>query len=113
MKFLSTTILTATLSILATGQSMAETKKTEKSEKKAQPVVDYSKKKYPMGFAHGKGQVISPFFPYNILNVSHLRPGDLARDPTTAKVNPTTRKADLSTAKIFRVPPPKKSKPTN
>ena len=98
MKFLTVTIISA----LTLGLQAAE-----ESKKQEKPKVDYTKIKFPMGFAHSKGKVISPFRPYNILDVSHLRPGDLARDPFTAKVNPKTGKADISTAKIFRVPQPK------
>jgi len=66
----------------------------------------------PTGYAHDKGYVISPYPPYNVLNVKHLRPGNAAYDPTTAKVDAKTGKPDLSTAKIFIVPEPKKVKVT-
>ena len=103
MKFLTVTIISAlTLNL----QAATESKKQEKSK------VHYTKIKFPMGFAHSKGKVISPFRPYNILDVSHLKPGDLAKDPTTAVVNPKTGKPDMSTAKIFRVPQPKPAQAT-
>jgi len=69
-------------------------------------------KKFPLAFYHKPGFVISPFKPYNILNVKHLRPGQLARDPFTAVVDPRTGKRAMDTARIFRVPEPPKVKPT-
>jgi len=66
----------------------------------------------PKAFPHEPGFVISPYKPYNVLEVKHLRPGNAAYDPTTAKVDPKTGKPDMATAKIFIVPNPKPKTPT-
>lgn len=51
-----------------------------------------------------KNMVISPYRPYNLIDVTGYKSGDIVGDPSTATVNPTTGKADLSTAKHFRLP---------
>ncbi len=51
-----------------------------------------------------KDMVISPFKPYNVIDVKGYKSGDIVGDPSTAKVNPTTGKVDLTTAKHFRIP---------
>ena len=50
------------------------------------------------------GQVISPFKPHNVIDVRGYRTGQLARDPSTAPIDPTTGKADINQAKIFEIP---------
>lgn len=61
-------------------------------------------KYFPTAYYHKKGYVISPYKPYNIVDVRHLNAGDLAYDPSSIKKNPTTGKNDLQNANIFRVP---------
>ncbi len=62
--------------------------------------------KYPLATPiEGKaGQVISPFKPHNVIDVRGYRTGQLARDPSTAPIDPTTGKADINQAKIFEIP---------
>ena len=86
---------------------------TVQSAERSQKFNKYSK--YKTAYPHKPGLVISPFRPYNIISVKHLRPGDLAYDPTTGSRDPKTGKLNLSSAKIFRVPKPKQKpvvKPT-
>ena len=59
-----------------------------------------------MGYYHKNGYVISPYKPHNIMNVKGMTSGHLARDPSTAAVDPTTGKPIMKTAKIFRIPEP-------
>lgn len=49
-------------------------------------------------------QVVSPYKPHNVIDVKGFRTGQLARDPSTAPINPTTGKPDLGQAKIFEIP---------
>lgn len=74
----------------------------------AQEVSKQKNKSYffPNAFHHKPGLVISPYKPFNIVNVKHLKPGNLAYDPSTAAVDPKTGKKDYTNAKIFRVPNP-------
>ena len=48
--------------------------------------------------------VVSPYRPYNVIDVKGYRSGDVVGDPSTAKVNSATGKLDLSTSKHFRLP---------
>ena len=58
------------------------------------------------------GNVVSPYPPYNVLNVAGLESGSVAADPTTIPLDPETGKPranvygmpDLIQAKWFRVP---------
>lgn len=50
------------------------------------------------------GQVISPFKPHNVIDVRGYRSGQLARDPSTAPIDPATGKPDINQAKIFEIP---------
>lgn len=67
-------------------------------------------KKYPMGFAlikdekPVKNRVISPFRPYNVLNISGMRSGAVVGDPYTRTKNQKTGKLVNSSAKLFRLP---------
>ncbi|MGB0991122.1 MAG: hypothetical protein ACPG32_01475 [Akkermansiaceae bacterium] len=64
-------------------------------------------KNYPVAHPHPEGKanyVVSPYRPYNVIDVKGYRSGDIVGDPSTAKVNPTTGKIDASTAKHFRIP---------
>ena len=63
----------------------------------------------PKAFYHKPGIVISPYKPYNLIDVKHLKPGNAAYDPTTAQIDPKTGKPDISTAKIFIIPAAKKT----
>lgn len=60
---------------------------------------------YPIAYFKkgSKTHVISPYKPHNLINVSHITPGHLARDTSTAKIDPKTKKPIESTGKIFRV----------
>ena len=51
-----------------------------------------------------KAQVISPYKPHNLIDVKGFRSGQLARDPSTAPLDPTTGKPDMAQAKIFELP---------
>ena len=51
-----------------------------------------------------KNIVISPYSPYNLIDVTGYSSGEIVGDPSTATVNPSTGKLDLSTAKHFRLP---------
>jgi hypothetical protein len=51
-----------------------------------------------------KSQVISPYKPHNIIDVKGFRSGQLARDPSTAPIDPTSGKPDMSQSKIFELP---------
>jgi len=59
-----------------------------------------------------KNLVISPFAPHNILDVKGMSPGNLAKDPTTAAIDPNTKKVISGSAKIFRIPSPAPKPPT-
>ena len=61
---------------------------------------------YPLATPHPteKNRVISPFKPHNVIDVKGLRSGQLAWDPSTAPIDPSTGKLDLSQAKIFEIP---------
>jgi len=65
----------------------------------------------PTAYYHKQGFVISPYRPYNILEVKHLKVGSIAYDPTTATKDQKTGKAIMSTAKKFRVPAKPQPKP--
>ncbi|MEO1856126.1 MAG: hypothetical protein ABGY95_02005 [Rubritalea sp.] len=62
-------------------------------------------KNYPSAFQYktSKNQVISPYRPYNVIDVKGMKPGHLSRDPSTAKKD-KAGKPIPSTAKIFRIP---------
>lgn len=51
-----------------------------------------------------KNMVISPYRPYNLIDVTGYRSGDIAGDPSTAKKDPKTGKIIESTSKYFRIP---------
>lgn len=63
-------------------------------------------KNYPVAFQYenSTSQVISPYKPHNVIDVSKIKAGHLARDTSTAKIDKATGKPIISTAKIFRVP---------
>ena len=48
--------------------------------------------------------VVSPFRPYNIIDVTGYSRGDIVGDPSTALINPRTGRRDPKTAKTFRIP---------
>ena len=70
------------------------------------PKIDgYSK--IPMGRRTPDGKanrVISPYRPYNIIDISGYRSGDIVGDPSTAQVDPATGKIILNTSKHLRIP---------
>ena len=51
-----------------------------------------------------KNLVISPYRPYNLIDVKGYRSGSVAGDPSTARLDPKTGKPIASTAKMFRLP---------
>ncbi|BDS08298.1 hypothetical protein NT6N_33380 [Oceaniferula spumae] len=51
-----------------------------------------------------KGMVISPYRPYNVIDVTGYRSGDIVGDPSTASVDPATGQPIPSTSKHFRIP---------
>lgn len=51
-----------------------------------------------------KNMIISPYRPYNLIDVSGYKSGDIVGDPSTASVDATTGKPILSTSKHFRLP---------
>lgn len=64
-------------------------------------------RKIPLGHPDPQGRsnmVVSPFRPYNIIDISGYRSGDIVGDPSTATVNPRTGRRDTSTVKSFRIP---------
>ena len=63
--------------------------------------------KYPSAFPvkGDRNKVISPYRPYNIINIKGLKPGHFARDISTAKKD-ANGKAITSSAKIFLIPMP-------
>ena len=54
----------------------------------------------PQGRAN---MVVSPYRPYNIIDVSGYRSGAIVGDPSTAKIS-SSGKPIASTAKFFRIP---------
>ena len=64
-------------------------------------------RKTPLGHPDPQGRgnmVMSPFRPYNIIDVTGYTRGDIVGDPSTALINPRTGKRDSKTAKTFRIP---------
>jgi len=64
-------------------------------------------KKVPTGHPDPQGRanmVVSPYRPYNIIDVTGYRSGDIVGDRSTAIVNPSTGRIELSTSKYFKVP---------
>ena len=51
-----------------------------------------------------RNMVVSPYRPYNVIDVKGYRSGDIVGDPSTAKVNSATGQLDSTSAKYFRVP---------
>ncbi|MFC5049476.1 hypothetical protein ACFPK9_02415 [Rubritalea spongiae] len=66
--------------------------------------------KYPDAYpvAGDPNKVVSPYRPYNVINVKGICQGHFVRDMSTAKKG-ADGKPDPATAKIFRVPAPTKS----
>lgn len=60
-------------------------------------------KSYPAAHYHSKNVVISPFKPYNLIDVKGITPGHLARDMSTADTD-SNGNAIVSSAKIFQIP---------
>ena len=67
------------------------------------PVI--ANKDYPVAHQYQSSmtQVISPYKPHNVIDVKGLKPGHLARDPSTAKRDKAGNSV-ISTAKIFLIP---------
>lgn len=61
----------------------------------------------PLAAPHPEGKknlVVSPYRPYNVIDVKGYKSGDIVGDPSTASVNPKTGKLDARTARHFRIP---------
>ena len=64
-------------------------------------------RKIPLGHPDPQGRsnmVVSPYRPYNIIDITGYSSGDIVGDPSTAMVNPTTGKRDPRTVRHFRIP---------
>ncbi len=63
--------------------------------------------KVPTGHPHPEGKanmVVSPYRPYNVIDIKGYRSGDIVGDPSTGKAHPTTGVLIPGTAKCFRIP---------
>jgi hypothetical protein len=63
--------------------------------------------KIPVGRPDPKGNpkmIISPYRPYNLIDITGSRSGQIVGDPSTAKKDPKTGKIIESTSKYFRIP---------
>lgn len=63
--------------------------------------------KIPVGRPDPKGNpkmVISPYRPYNLIDVTGYKKGDIVGDPSTAQKDSKTGKIIESTSKYFRIP---------
>lgn len=106
--------ITLTLSAIVLG-SLASCTVTPKDTTTSTPTATNSKvnpltigKKYPSAYPYKQSKkiVISPYRPYNLIDLKGIKPGQLARDMSTAKRDPQTGKLVPDSAKIFRVPSP-------
>ncbi len=64
-------------------------------------------RKIPLGHPDPQGRanmVVSPYRPYNIIDVTGYSSGDIVGDPSTALVNPATGSRDPRTVRHFRIP---------
>ena len=64
-------------------------------------------KKVPTGYPDPQGRanmVVSPYRPYNSIDITGYGSGDIVGDRSTAIVNPATGRVELSTSKYFRIP---------
>lgn len=111
MKFTQTRFLCIPLAVLSAislscaPTPSANTDATTDDETVPAPAVEDSN--IPVGRPDPNGRknmVISPYRPYNLIDVKGYRSGEVVGDPSTAKVDPTTGKLDARTAKFFRVP---------
>ncbi len=63
--------------------------------------------KIPVGRPDPKGNpkmIISPYRPYNLIDITGNSSGDIVGDPSTARKDPTTGKIIESTSKYFLIP---------
>lgn len=71
------------------------------------PAPSIDTKKIPLAHPDPQGRanmVVSPYRPYNVIDVKGYRSGNIVGDPSTAKVDPATGKLNPNTAKFFRLP---------
>ena len=101
MKKIALTLVAASLSLLASCSNSA----TQSGGDITNPAL--KGKNFPTAYAHKKNIVISPYKPYNLINVKSIKPGQFARDMSTA-VKGADGKPIKSSAKIFQVPVPAK-----
>ncbi len=107
MKIQHITLLTiAAAAFVSCAPSPSGSLPGESSAEVPAPKIDgYSK--IPVGRRTPDGKanrVISPYRPYNIIDTSGYRSGDIVGDLSTAQVDPATGKLILNTSKHLRIP---------
>lgn len=106
MKIILLTLAAAILSSCApTPPSIRSAGSDPRVEVPAPQIQDYAK--IPVGQVTPDGKtntVISPYRPYNVIDVKGYKSGSIVGDPSTAKVNPATGKPEPNTSKYFRIP---------
>ena len=63
--------------------------------------------KTPVGVRPANGAanlIISPYKPFNLIDVTGYKSGDTVGDPSTAQLDPATQKPIMSTSKHFLIP---------
>lgn len=96
MKLFSLSIATAMLAVLSSCGPSSTTPDSKVSLAGKYPIAHFNK--------GSKTHVVSPYKPHNLIDVSDIRRGHLARDPSTAEIDSKTGKPIYGTGKIFRIP---------
>lgn len=99
------TLLIITTGIAALLSACSPTSSSGAGTVPAPEVAELSK--IPVARPDPKGNpnmVISPYRPYNLIDVTGYKKGDIAGDPSTAQKDPKTGKIIESTSKYFRIP---------
>ena len=102
---MKTTLLITTAGIATLLSACSPTSSTGAGTVPAPNVAELSK--IPVARPDPQGNpkmVISPYHPYNLIDVTGYSKGDIAGDPSTARKDPKTGKIIESTAKYFRIP---------
>ena len=63
--------------------------------------------KVPLGYPHPAGKahmVVSPYRPYNVIDVKGFYSGNIVGDPSTGKIDPASGMVIPGTARRFRIP---------
>jgi len=71
------------------------------------PAPRFSTEKVPLGYPHPAGKahmVVSPYRPYNVIDVKGFYSGNIVGDPSTGKIDPASGMVIPGTAKRFRIP---------